>query len=218
MKAIPDFVEQVGPYWVLKNDTGAAPIIKRTGRLAWDDVFTELPELRAMPKGSCFVDVGAFIGDTTRVAIELGMFALAFESQSDAFICLEHNCPESVNRNFPLGDGRIVSIVKSDAGNLGARALTLNGDIITRQLDDWFIPPQPTFLKLDAEGFEPAILRGSGRLLANPLLKYIACEFNPSALARYGYTTQDILKYLPGWKSREIFRFKDENWDLLFWR
>ena len=179
MKAIPDFVEQVGPYWVLKNDTGAAPIIKRTGRLAWDGVFTDLPELRAVPKGSLFADVGAFIGDTTRIALDLGLSTMAFEPQPDAFACLQHNCPDAVNYNIALGDGRAVSLSRMDGGNLGARALNPGSSITTQRLDDWGPPYPTTFLKLDAEGFEPAILEGASRLLACAELKYIACESTP---------------------------------------
>jgi hypothetical protein len=72
--------------------------------------------------------------------------------------------------------------------------------------------------ELDAEGFEPAILEGSKELLSNPILKHIVCEFNPNALASFGYTCDDILKYLADWDYREIFRYYDQNWDCVFTR
>ena len=102
---------------------------------------------------------------------------------------------------------------------MGGRPVIDGGDTETWHLDD-IVDPDATsiFLKLDAEGFEPAILEGATNLLANPALKHIVCEFNPHALSFFGYTCEDILKYLPEWDYREIFRYGNENWDCIFTR
>jgi FkbM family methyltransferase len=216
---IPDFVEEYNGKWLLKNDQSISVMVKQHGSLGYDRDFINLPELNAMPIGSLFIDVGAFIGDITRIALDKGLCAIAFEPQHDAFECLKHNCPESRNYNFPLGDGRKVKLYESGGGNMGGRPVVEGGDIHTQKLDD-FIPQNAShiFLKLDAEGFEPAILAGATNLINNPALKYIVCEFNPNAMKAFGYDHEDVLKYIPNWKYREMFRYGYENWDCVFER
>jgi len=215
----PDYIEELNGFWLLKNDQSISATSKKYQTIAYDKDFIDLPELNAMPKGSLFIDVGAFIGDITKIALDKGHKALAFEPQPDAFECLIHNCPEASNHNVPLGDGRMVGLFESGEGNMGGRPVIEEGNIQTQKLDD-FIPKRAKsiFLKLDAEGFEPAILEGATNLLANPALKHIVCEFNPHALSFFGYTCEDILKYLPEWDYREIFRYGNENWDCIFTR
>ena len=218
---IPDYAEPMGPYWLLKNDQSISRAAKVHGDIAYDRDFIDLPELKAMPEGSLAIDVGAFIGDITKVFLNHAGFStvLAFEPQPDAFTCLDHNCPEAKCWRVALGDGRKVSLFESSGGNMGGRHVVPDGPLVTSTLDH-YLPPviPPTFLKLDAEGFEPAILEGAKRLLADPNLKHVVCEFNPAALARFGWKCEDILKYLPRWGYREIFRYGEENWDCIFSR
>ena len=217
---LPDHIEQLGPYWILKQDTATSVLARRAGTICFDTTLIHLPELNAMQRGSLFIDVGAFIGDTARIALDKGLEALAFEPQPDAFDCLVHNCPGAICLPIALGDGRPMGLHGGRGGNMGARSLIAGGeDLTTYRLDDYLPEDIPaTFLKLDAEGFEPVILAGSTRLLASPKLRYVLCEFNPRALGFYGGTCDDILKFLPGWKWRETFRYGTENWDCLFWR
>jgi len=219
---IPNFVEEYKVYWLLKSDQSISKQVKYFGKLGYDKDFIDLPELNAMPEGSWVIDVGAFIGDTARIFLDKGFKVLAFEPQGDAFQCLEHNCKEAINIHTPLGDGRLVEIYHSEGGNMGGRPVVEGGTVVTMRLDDHyknFIKDDSNiFLKLDAEGFEPAILEGAKELLNNPALKHIVCEFNPNALSSFGYTCDDILKYLPNWEYREIFRYYDQNWDCIFTR
>jgi FkbM family methyltransferase len=212
-------IEEVKGFWILKNDNSISVHCREHGTIAYDKSFINLKELNSLPRGSLFIDVGAFIGDITRIALDKGMNAIAFEPQKDAYICLEHNCHEAKNYNIALGDGRKIGLCNSDSGNMGARSVSTQGNINSEILDDYI--PQDCdniFLKLDAEGFEPAILAGATKLLKNPALKYIVCEFNPEALKKFGYTCEDILNYLREWNYREIFRYYDQNWDCIFTR
>ena len=219
---IPPFVDIVGKYWVLKKDEHISNHSKWHGDIAYDRLFIDLPELNLMPKGSLAIDVGAFIGDTARIFLNKGFSVKAFEAQKDAFICLRHNCPESENHRCPIGDGRMVSLFKSDSGNMGGRPVQNGNEIQSRKLDD-FMPEiiPPTFLKIDVEGFEPAVLDGAKKLLSSPNLKFVVIEFNPHALIRFGWTCEDISKHFYGWNHREIHRSGDEimgNWDWVYWR
>ena len=215
----PDFVEEYNGIWLLKNDQSISTMVKKHGKLAYDTDLIDLPELNAMAEGSLVIDVGAFIGDTARIFLDKGFKVIAVEPQKDAFHCLLYNCKEAVNLNIALGDGRKVNLHPAEGGNMGGRPVIDGGDTETWHLDD-IVDPDATsiFLKLDAEGFEPAILEGATNLLANPALKHIVCEFNPHALSFFGYTCEDILKYLPEWDYREIFRYGNENWDCIFTR
>jgi FkbM family methyltransferase len=219
---VPDFIEKYKGYWLLKNDQSISKEVKRHGKLGYDKDFINLPELNAMPKGSWVIDVGAFIGDTTSIFLDKGFNVVAFEPQKDAYECLKHNCPESINFNVALGNGSKVGLYNSDGGNMGGRPIVKDGDLRSEYLNNFYddvIPKDVSiFLKLDAEGFEPAILAGATDLLESQYLKHIVCEFNPNALALLGYTCDDILKYLPNWEYREIFRYYDQNWDCIFTR
>lgn len=216
---IPDFVEEYKDYWLLKNDQSISKQVKYFGKLGYDKDLIDLPELNAMPKDTLCIDVGAFIGDTAKIFLDKGFKVTAIEPQLDAYVCLVHNVPEAIHWNVALGDGRKVNLHQSEGGNMGGRTVIDGGGTKTWHLDD-LVDPSATsiFLKLDAEGFEPAILDGCPKLLANPALKHIVCEFNPNALAMFGYTCDDILKYLPEWDYRETFRYYDQNWDCIFTR
>jgi FkbM family methyltransferase len=220
--SIPDFVEEYKGYWLLKNDQSISMQVKKFGKLGYDKDFIDLPELNAMPKKTLCIDVGAFIGDTSRIFLDKGFSVLAWEPQGDAVQCLRHNCPEATTIHSPVGDGRSVQIYHSEGGNMGGRPVLEGGDRISAKLDqhykNFIKDNECIFLKLDAEGFEPAILEGAKELLSNPALKHIVCEFNPNALASFGYTCDDILKYLADWDYREIFRYYDQNWDCVFTR
>lgn len=219
MNLIPDYVEVLGKFWLLKNDNSICAESKRYGTIAYDKTFAELPELKAMPRGSQAVDVGAFIGDTARIFLNSWLDVIAFEPQPDAFECLKHNCPLATCHRIAMGDGRMVKLYQSDGGNMGGRPVVPGEGFVTQRLDDW-LPEDlmPTFLKVDAEGFEPAILDGAPRVLADPNLLHVACEINPQAMARFGWVENDVFKHFVGWKRREIFRYGDENWDVLFSR
>lgn len=213
----PDNVVEVGAFWVLADDVAISAQAREHGTIAYDPVFLLLPELDALPRETLVIDAGAFIGDTTRIFLDRGFKVAAFEPQADAFACLAHNCPQARVFNVPLGDGRMVKLDEGKGGNMGARGLSDGTAAATVTLDS-FSFENVSLLKLDCEGFEPAVLAGAKQLLARPSLRHVIAEFNPQGLARHGWTVADISKHLEGWSWREIYRYGDENWDCLFTR
>lgn len=68
-----------------------------------------------------------------------------------------------------------------------------SGDLVAmRPLDDLLGDRRPVLMKIDVEGYEPEVLRGAGRTLANNSLLAIIVEIN-SAYERYGFSLDDVL-------------------------
>lgn len=217
---VNEAIEAVGDFWVLRNDNAISELARKAGTITYDKTYAEMPELLTLPKDSWLVDVGAFIGDSTRSFIDMGFNVWAFEPMPDAFECLEHNCPESKNIKAPVGDGRLVCLDRSEGGNMGGRSvktfLPKQTPVATKRLDDEIIIP--AILKVDVEGFEPAVLAGASKMLSSDILKVVMIEFNPKALASFGWVCDDISCYFEGWERREYYRYYDENWDVVFSR
>jgi FkbM family methyltransferase len=214
-----DAIETVGDFWVLKHDNAISEEARKAGTITYDKTLAEMPELLNMPKLSWVFDVGAFIGDTTRTFLDMGFIVTAFEPMPDAFECLQHNCPDAQNLNYPLGDGRIVCLDDAAGGNMGGRQVKAfrpkQQQVRTIRLDEL---KDPAILKIDVEGFEPAVLAGASQMLESGKVKRVLIEFNPQALAKFGWTCEHILCYFDGWDRREYFRYYEENWDVVFSR
>lgn len=215
MKA-PVFVRVINDIWCLAGDNAITVEIERAGKLAWDQSFAKVITALQRREPGLVLDVGAYIGDSTRWFTESGFSTVAFEVQRDAFLCLAHNCPEATVINYPAGNGERVGVATQEAGNLGARALIPvdSGGLHTLRIDDLCFE-RVALIKIDVEGWEPEVLAGAAKTIARdqPL---IVAEINPVALAARGATPDDIYKHLQGWSREEIFRYYEENWDLLF--
>jgi hypothetical protein len=55
---------------------------------------------------------------------------------------------------------------------------------------------QVDFMKIDVEGFEPRVLRGSKELLCQRRIKVIQCEFNEHWLRRGGSSPEELEQIL----------------------
>lgn len=212
---IPEYATKVGDFWVLKNDGWISKTAVERGTIAVDDTLLNLPELNNLSGHA--VDVGAYIGDTTRILLDKGFHVTAFEVMEDAFKCLFYNCPEAICHNVALGNGRWLGLHKGKGGNMGGRTMNTTREVETRTLDSFDLRGV-TLLKIDAEGCESMILEGAVELLKQPSLRYVIVEFNPWALKTFGYQPSDVEKHFQGWKSREIYRYGDQNWDVIYSR
>ena len=154
--------------------------------------------------GMTFVDVGANVGYYTLLAARrVGHQGrvLAIEPGPYAYRRLQH----TVNHNrltqvrtlqVALGDepgNQPLYVPPEDSGNYSPTMLPNDSgtpvNTTVRTLDDclevWGAK-EVGLLKLDVEGFEPAVLRGARRALADGRIRAVLCEFNDFWLGEAG--------------------------------
>lgn len=192
---------------VLKNDTHISRWVEQRGDIENErDLIENIIAPMVKLEGSTIVDVGAMIGDHTatysRLAGPSGV-VLAFEPNPKAFACLQHNATRFTHNNVhlfnvALGESLTRAAFKPN-DNVGASHLeeSINpGDHVVEvfTLDsviDSFPMPPVRLLKIDAEGYEPFVIRGASKLLssAKPAVYY---EVHRNALARNGFTSLQL--------------------------
>lgn len=157
-----------------------------------------------IPIGGTVIDVGACIGDHTATYSNLvGPVGrvLALECGGDSFACLAHNMERHPNvvpmkvaaGRFP-GRGHFVrnpNIGAShlEANHVGSVQIT-SLDAICDSMNLW-----PNFIKIDAEGWELAILQGASKILRD-FKPAIALEINQGALATQGTSKEQVFAEL----------------------
>ena len=179
------------------HDTHIAKWVVQSGRLDHDQWL--LPKL--LPYlGRSVWDIGAYIGDHTVFYANNAQFVTAFEPNPIAYECLSFNLARYHNTtciNAALSDRNgMVGIVI--APNLGASHVTERTQNIPCLPADSIDAVDPSFIKIDAEGFEPRILRGA-ELTIRTHKPTMLIEINKGALSRYEHSTDDIYALLLSW-------------------
>lgn len=131
--------------------------------------------------GSLFVDVGAWIGPFTLLAMSLGARVLAFEPDPVAYEALIAN----VIANHPVGQAHAQAVAinaavvpegdtfpygLAEADGKGLSRLGTEGRVVNRitlQQADIFGGLGPSFVKIDVEGFEVKLMPSLGPYLAS---------------------------------------------------
>ena len=190
-------------FTVINEDSHGSKWAEEQKRLDYDRSVEDVVKL--LKPGDTVVDAGAFIGDyTVRMAKAVGETGsvLAFEPNLDAYVCLEVNCrdcPQVRLEHCALSDIETTKSVFVES-NVGAshliNARNEGPTIRTRTLDSFNLQ-HCDFIKIDIEGFEVFALRGAVETIKKFRPK-IFIELNDSALSRYGFTKNDILKPLMG--------------------
>lgn len=183
---------------VIEGDAYLSQWIIDQGRL--DVARDELTKYKQyIPKGGIVFDVGASLGDTAATFSEyVGPEGrvVAFEPNPETFRCLSFNMKNYHNVElFQLGLGNrngLVGLV-IDHHNIGASRLTLSGtQINVVKMDSYFSHYQVmSFLKIDAEGWEPWVLDGSRQTIER-LRPVILIEVNTWPLGQLGFKPEDI--------------------------
>jgi FkbM family methyltransferase len=165
--------------------------------------------LHALRPGDVFVDVGANIGSYTVLASGVcGALSIAIEPDAGTAQHLARNISanglESLVdvRQTAAGEGSGPISFTSGLDTMNRVALAADMDIQTvplARLDDILQGAEPTFIKLDVEGYEIQALRGGEETLAKPsLLAALLETVDDEALAilkRHGFVQ---LGYDPG--------------------
>jgi FkbM family methyltransferase len=193
--------------------------------------------LHHLKQNDLFVDIGANVGHYSLLAAGICKAdVIAFEPIPSTFIKLEKNLMlnnlSKKIKAFNIGIGEENSILNFTKTNdvMNSVALEYETNVVSiqvKKLDDVLINNNPTFLKIDVEGFEYFVLKGATAVLANVNLKYIIIELNSSTL-KYGHTNQDVydllvlLNFVPirydveNKKNIEIESFNLEKFNTIF--
>ena len=159
--------------------------------LTWQQV------LRA---GDLFIDVGANIGSYAIWAGELGAEVIALEPAADTFALLMENLTLNEYQTVGLqaaagaacGTARFTSgrdsVNRFDpGGSVEARVVTIDSIVGDRIVAG---------MKVDVEGFEIDVLRGSERALSEHRLKLIQLEWNATSLSGVGADRRPVADLL----------------------
>jgi FkbM family methyltransferase len=202
-----------------------AYLTKEPGTLDWID--------RVVKPGQVLFDIGANIG-------QYGIYAAAKAQGAVTVACFEPEAAnyEAMNRNIALN--RLSSsttaylVALSDELKLGVLHLSGAADaggalhqldraaendsgrtqgVVAVSLDTLVYDldlPCPTHIKIDVDGHEEAIIRGAGRLLADPRLTSVLIEVNDGddairqAFLSNGFTVEDERSSAVGAKSVNV--------------
>jgi FkbM family methyltransferase len=207
--------------WVVAGDTHISQWVKEHGTLACDPcLFGIMKPWLDKPEISTIWDIGANIGDHTCFYLSLDKTVISFEPNPIAFKCLEHNCPKAHVLNIAASDkSGVLSFTSLD--NVGASYIDNNGTVNVPAVSlDSMNLPDPQFVKIDIEGWEPYAIAGMSKTLkrCKPI---VFVEVNKGALARNGFTYHDItncfkeLGYRHFTLIPENSKWDDEQYDVL---
>jgi FkbM family methyltransferase len=186
--------------WILEGDTIIGGQILAENRLDIDKLIPKiLPYIRP---GDSVIDVGAFVGDhTVSYAQAVGEHGhvYAFEPNPKAAVCLRHNTAGMHNvSTFERGlSDKEENVPLSSQAWTPASARVGDdmkiADVWMNRLDD--LDMRPDLIKIDVEGYELKVLRGAAKTIQkhHPIM---VIEINPEALARQGYTPDQIFVWL----------------------
>ena len=167
--------------------------------------------LRAVLKpGGTFLDIGANVGYYSMMALDLvgaSGHVHAFEIDPRPLRCLRRTIQSERISNWhlhelALGDtcGMLSLMRESDSGHSWVQPKKSDGNRVpVATLDEWydiFGRPRIDAVKIDVEGFEPAVLRGAKEVLTmqRPL---VVCEAVPGFSERHGFppdATRELLE------------------------
>jgi FkbM family methyltransferase len=149
--------------------------------------------------GDLCLDVGAHIGTLTKVMLDQGASVYAFEPNQDSFMCLLQNCPEARSFNIALGDKNGIASFFYDPENSGASHVHSTGKelVPVMCLDSLAFSKRLSFIKLDCEGFELAVLQGATRTILRDK-PTMMIEMNHDALQRQGASRHLVYQLLDG--------------------
>lgn len=191
------------PFIALAKDTNLTPRAIAAKSIMIEQELADLPEVKALKRGDCVIDVGAFVGDTALIFGKNGASVFAIESQQDSYLCAHWNClrfPNILTINIAVGDGARVSC-KDDAmeGNLGTRTTALDpsgerSKTLDELVEDLHLV-KVTCIKADCEGHELHVLRGAVETIKKfkPIL---IIEIFHELLDRQGSSAERIYKLL----------------------
>jgi len=192
--------------YVLQEDLLLSRWVEQANALDLPSNLREIASFaKYIPEGGVAIDAGACIGDHTITYSQLvgsRGHVYAFEPHPVSFEALRLNMARLTNvQVYPMAlmDDNQVSNMQCDPSNIGASFMTQDGGtpVPCVSLDRFLLPhlTQCDFIHLDAEGYEPRILRGAGNLLLmyRPVMVIEVCDKH---LRRAGSSEEELLSLI----------------------
>jgi FkbM family methyltransferase len=208
----------------------------RTNRKAFQGNLGLLPRfVREVPRGACFVDIGANLGTIAIMAalqVGRGGRVLAFEPVPETYRELQRNIALNGLDNvvtYPMAiAARVAAIRMSPLDSMHSGAAHVDqagqGDIRATPLAEVAEVGRaaeagmPLYAKLDTEGYELEVLRGMRPLLERGVIVSLIVEIEHGHLARFGASAKDIYELLAeyGYRPRLHAQPVDHHYDEVF--
>ncbi|MBC8755130.1 FkbM family methyltransferase [Kordia sp. YSTF-M3] len=168
-----------------------------------------------------FVDIGANVGHFTLLASGVSKArTIAIEPIPNTYEKLQKN----INLNnlqdkvecLNIGLGEDKGELKFTKGyDVMNRVALENENVPTisvpvQKLDEVLQNEQPTFLKIDVEGFEYYVLKGATETLKKESLKYILLEFNNSG-SRFGISDEKVFDFVTSYGFKPLSYHVDKK-------
>lgn len=162
--------------------------------------------MKHLDANELFVDIGANVGHFSLLASGIAKAkTIAIEPIPNTYEKLVKNIQlnhlEAFVTCLNIGLGEKVGELKFTKGfDVMNRVALENENVPTmtipvKKLDDILKDEQPTFLKIDVEGFEYFVLKGATETLNKSSLKYILLEFNDSG-SKFGISDQKVFDFV----------------------
>jgi FkbM family methyltransferase len=201
------------------NDTHFGPLLEASERVDGRGTY-QLGKLRravalVQHRGHA-VDVGAQVGLWTRVLAREFQSVTAFEPVPEFAACLEANCTSAKNvtlHRFALGELDCISFINQETDVATARMGSPGTAVSMAPLDQVDVQPID-FLKIDAEGYEVAILQGAEETIRRDK-PVVILEQKRKRLARYGFRPEAGVDLLRAWGAEVAWEEKGD-WCLVW--
>jgi FkbM family methyltransferase len=158
-----------------------------------------------LKKNDVFVDVGA----------NLGHFSILASGISKAKVIAIEPIESTVNKlkknlalnglldnvtvfNYGVGDKEEILDFTTNNNSMNAVSTVQTEKTIKIQvktLNELLKNINPTFIKIDVEGYEYNVIKGANKVLGNPTLKYLLIEFNNSG-NKFNFKDEDVYKMI----------------------
>jgi len=185
-----------------------------TGEIWYHDYHSLSPEMSftksMIEPNEVIMEVGAHHGFTTILLSDW----VSNQGQIIAFECSPHNIP-ILSRNIELNDIHNIKVIAEAVSSKDGYARISGGSntaIVHKLWNtscrvrmttlDTYCHLKPTFLKIDAEGYEIEILKGAPRIMGTK--PKLAIEVHMKQLQRLGQSVKDLLHFIDS-DSYDIF-------------
>jgi len=225
MQLLPVLVPRQAPYHLLIDDTRdnrIAPVI--ASQRLWEPAETAL-FVDLLHPGLRVVDVGAHVGYFTVMFSRLcgpDGFVHAFEPEpsNHRLLCanlLVNDCSNVAAHALALSDTAGTDELFLSPDNGGDHRLYFGAgrahcSVRTDALDNLLADDRVDFVKIDAQGAEPRILRGMRRLIGRERAHLgVLMEFAPGLLERYAGGLQSFMELLAALDAHAFWLRMDRN-------